>query len=1275
MADETQNFKITLGVDTSGYEAGIKAAEGFIKHLEEVYKQVAQSTAQSTKKTEEGTKKVGDAAEDAAEKTRKSADTTKRSFLELNQALEVTQKIATTTFRAIKDGFNLIGEGASANNIIRGFESIQASAGLVADDSLAKLRAALGGTVSDLDLMKQASSAALLGLDPAKFDQVAGAAARLGAAIGVDSVPAIQSLVEGLGRGSTEMLDNLGIVLRMNDAYKQYADRLHKNANDLTDFEKRQAFLTIGVEKVLEKVEGLAPPIEDAGRAYERLGASVGNARKDFVTAIAVNDNLRDSLDRLATTITNIDFEDWGRRLGDAMADAAYIANKTIVPLLQFTKWAIDVPANIRKNKVNDNISEYEQKLEKIQERLFQLNSFRALPTGLQAEKSQLEKSQAFYNERIKESKERLHQLAIETGELRIGTRGLATETDGLTGAYDKGIATLENWIDRNTQGSGKNKEAEKAAKEAAKALESLIDKRDALLAKAGTSEDLLGLSKAIDSGDEAGISRFAARLRDDSQKELRAGLADALEKAGPQGAQVFAQIVAAETRIAVSDALAESAKSVADAQAELRSRQLEFSLEDAFDKGDFQRVVDIQRQIREDSFQEQFRAEEKRLLQIGVKEATAKEEAYKVANARIAVDDLARARQLEEAYKQVFRNSSDFLADVLTPVLEDGAANFEDLFKDAGKRAIVGALSQVGASIATGLGLNLGKFSSAQGFGQSIAASLGFKGGGVSTLGDIFTNGSTHLIASATALDGSAVALTGAASALVGAAGAQALKPPQTPEIVDAKFIEQPGMETIITKAGIAVAAVAATALTAKVGYDSYKAGSKGGVGAGIRAGFDGFEDLAAAFASGGLSIPIQFAAGVFGGLTGGSRNKGELDRRMLRAALQEVLGQDLVFSGARGQQSLFDYSYNVSDFSASFGSGRDGRSYGDLVGLADPLAHLFVGQGVASGKFSADDAKVLSEQLSGMFTNALADSENFNEALITAQGLMRDLGIDAEKAKQDLVDLFFQGDIDLPEFGVDIRGLDQLGQTDLQGPTAEIDALSVAVANLDDNRRTAAEGMILWFKEIEESNIVSFFTDQLGPAISDSIQSAVTDGSISMGEFAQIGLGSAEQVAGFFKDRFGDEVGEAISSGLSDGALSFQELVDAGVVSTDQLLAYVDEKFGSDAASAFSGFLDAGVHSFEQLGQAIDDKNANIIERIFSLFSTYREGLQAVVDKNRELEQHADTLRRIGDNTRYAKEQQEAYNRVLGQMPKPPSGGSSGNDPNTPLNRNAAR
>lgn len=132
---------------------------------------------------------------------------------------------------------------AQFEEVRRSFSNLAASQGQDAQKMLQNMRELSRGTISDLELMKQANQAMLLGLPVERFGDMLEIARSSAKSTGQSMEFMLQSIVTGLGRGSKLMLDNLGILIDVDKANREYAATLGKTASQLTDAERKQAFI------------------------------------------------------------------------------------------------------------------------------------------------------------------------------------------------------------------------------------------------------------------------------------------------------------------------------------------------------------------------------------------------------------------------------------------------------------------------------------------------------------------------------------------------------------------------------------------------------------------------------------------------------------------------------------------------------------------------------------------------------------------------------------------------------------------------------------------------------------------------------------------------------------------------------------------------------------------------------------------------------------------------------------------------------------------------
>jgi len=159
------------------------------------------------------------------------------------------------------------------------FDNLTRGVGIVSSSLLVGLRKALRGTVSDLELMRATNQGVLLGVvtSQKEFTRLAEIARRLGRAVGRDAVSALGDLTTGIGRQSRLILDNLGLIVQVAKANEQFARSLGITVEQLTDAQKRQAFMNATLAAAELKLKELGPDILTNADQWDRLGAAIQN--------------------------------------------------------------------------------------------------------------------------------------------------------------------------------------------------------------------------------------------------------------------------------------------------------------------------------------------------------------------------------------------------------------------------------------------------------------------------------------------------------------------------------------------------------------------------------------------------------------------------------------------------------------------------------------------------------------------------------------------------------------------------------------------------------------------------------------------------------------------------------------------------------------------------------------------------------------------------------------------------------------------------------------
>ena len=205
-------------------------------------------------------------------------------------------------------------EAAKVQEMERAFTNLSGGAEK-ASIAVDKLGAATNGTMSKFDLFQQANNALILGVSK-NSDEMArmfDVAQRLGAALGKDTKHSVESLITGIGRQSRLMLDNIGIIVKADEAYENYAAGLGISADKLSDSEKKQAFLNATMEaaeekllRVGEEVLSYNAKLQIASARMADAGVAIGNVLLPALASLALFFTDTDNIRRFTTALLGL---------------------------------------------------------------------------------------------------------------------------------------------------------------------------------------------------------------------------------------------------------------------------------------------------------------------------------------------------------------------------------------------------------------------------------------------------------------------------------------------------------------------------------------------------------------------------------------------------------------------------------------------------------------------------------------------------------------------------------------------------------------------------------------------------------------------------------------------------------------------------------------------------------------------------------------------------------------------------------------------------------
>ena len=137
-----------------------------------------------------------------------------------------------------------------------------------------RIQEATGGIVSFQEASQAAAIGIAAGLSPDQLERLGSAAKNAAAALGRDTTDAFQRLTRGAIKAEPELLDELGIIVRLEKATNDYARSMNILDRDLTTFEKTQAVVNATLTQAEEKFDDIGDSVNDVarlGKAFDDL--------------------------------------------------------------------------------------------------------------------------------------------------------------------------------------------------------------------------------------------------------------------------------------------------------------------------------------------------------------------------------------------------------------------------------------------------------------------------------------------------------------------------------------------------------------------------------------------------------------------------------------------------------------------------------------------------------------------------------------------------------------------------------------------------------------------------------------------------------------------------------------------------------------------------------------------------------------------------------------------------------------------------------------------
>lgn len=200
---------------------------------------------------------------------------------------------------ALGAAFRGLSTSIDTDNMIKGLDQLGAAVGRNLGGLSKKFAELSGGAISMREAMQAVAQTSSGGMSTRNIERLAKVASSASMALGVAMPDAVNRLSRGITKLEPELLDELGIMTRLEPAMNAYAREVGKATSQLTDFERRQAF----ANAVLLEGETKFGAISDiAANPYDKLLASLKNVMQ--VGASFINGFLAPVADLLSSSPT-----------------------------------------------------------------------------------------------------------------------------------------------------------------------------------------------------------------------------------------------------------------------------------------------------------------------------------------------------------------------------------------------------------------------------------------------------------------------------------------------------------------------------------------------------------------------------------------------------------------------------------------------------------------------------------------------------------------------------------------------------------------------------------------------------------------------------------------------------------------------------------------------------------------------------------------------------------------------------------------------------------
>ena len=235
----------------------------------------------NSKRAAQSVKKVGQSAHSADRSLKGAANASSgasKNFSKLSQGITGGLVPAYATLAAnlfaVDALFRFLKSSADYRVLTQGQLAFAAATGVAYKSLAHDLQAATRNMINFRDAAQAGAIGRAAGLSAGQLTELSEAAFTVSMALGRDVTDSFNRLVRGVTKAEPELLDELGIVLRLEEATTKYAASLELNKNQLSIYQKSQAVVNEVLDQAERKFGKINAIMEPQANSIAQLGVA-----------------------------------------------------------------------------------------------------------------------------------------------------------------------------------------------------------------------------------------------------------------------------------------------------------------------------------------------------------------------------------------------------------------------------------------------------------------------------------------------------------------------------------------------------------------------------------------------------------------------------------------------------------------------------------------------------------------------------------------------------------------------------------------------------------------------------------------------------------------------------------------------------------------------------------------------------------------------------------------------------------------------------------------